>query len=281
MATCYRHPNRETGLSCSECGRPICTDCMTVAPVGIRCPEHSGSARGVRAPRAARAALSSSGAYVTRALIGLNVGVYLAELAGGSGFNANRGYLFEHGALVVSAVYGDGSPAGVAHGEWWRLITAAFLHYGPIHLGLNMLALYWFGTVAEGAIGHLRFLALYLAAGLAGSAGALLLSPNAITVGASGAIFGVLGAMLILEWLATGRLTGNAMTLIVINLAFTFAVPNISAGGHIGGLVAGILGTYAFAKFRHYRSPLPGIAVTALIAAASVAIAYLKVRGRI
>jgi len=268
MATCYRHPGRETGLSCSECGRPICTECMTVAPVGIRCPEHSGVSRGVRR---ARTTLSYSGSYVTRALIGLNAGVYLAELANGSGINGNRGYFFEHGAL-----YGP----LVAQGDWWRLITAAFLHYGPIHLGMNMLALYWFGSVVEGAIGHLRFLALYLAAGLAGSAGALLLSPNAVTVGASGAIFGVLGAMLILEWLTTGRLTGNAMTLIVINLAFTFAVPNISAGGHIGGLVAGIAGTYAFATLRRYRSQLPGIAVTLLIAAASVAIAYWKVRGQ-
>jgi len=267
MATCYRHPGRETGLSCSECGRPICTDCMTVAPVGIRCPEHSGTARGVRRPRAV---IPYTGSYVTRALIALNVGVYLAELANGSGINGNSGYFFEHGALFGPLV---------AEGDWWRLLTSAFLHYGPIHLGLNMLALYWFGSVVEGAIGHLRFLALYLAAGLAGAAGALLFSPNAVTVGASGAIFGVLGAMLILEWLTTGRLTGNAMTLIIINLAFSFAVPNISVGGHLGGLAAGILGTYAFAKFRHYRSPLPGIAVTALIAAASVALAYWKVRG--
>jgi membrane associated rhomboid family serine protease len=241
---------------------------MTVAPVGIRCPEHSGAARGVRRPRAV---IRYTGSYVTRALIALNVGVYLAELASGSGINGNRGYFFEHGALFGPLV---------AEGDWWRLLTSAFLHYGPIHLGLNMLALYWFGSVVEGAIGHLRFLALYLAAGLAGSAGALLWSPNVPTVGASGAIFGVLGAMLILEWLTTGRLTGNAMTLIVINLAFSLAFRStISVGGHVGGLVAGILGTYAFAQFRRYRSPLPGIAVTLLIAAASVAVAYWKVRG--
>ena len=276
MATCYRHPDRETGLSCSECGRPICTDCMTVASVGIRCPEHSGTARNVRTPRVR---LPYGTSYVTRALVAINVGVYLAELASGSGINAARGYIFEHGALVASAAYGNGSAAGVAHGEWWRLITAAFLHYGPIHLGMNMLALYWFGTVVEGALGHLRFLVLYLVAGLAGSAGVMLLSPNQITVGASGAIFGVLGAMLILEWMSTGRLTGNAMTLIIINLAFTFAVPNISIGGHLGGLAAGILGTLALVRLRHYRSPIPGVAAVVLIGAASIAIAYWKVRG--
>ena len=105
----------------------------------------------------------------------------------GSGFWADRGYFFENGALAGPLV---------AHGDWWRLFTAAFLHYGPLHLGMNMLALFLIGSVVEQALGHLRFLALYLAAGLAGSAGALLLTPNAPTVGASGAIFGVLGALL-------------------------------------------------------------------------------------
>jgi membrane associated rhomboid family serine protease len=252
---------------------------MTVAPVGIRCPEHSGATRNVRVPRGLGSLSRASTAPATRILIAINVGVYLAELATGSGINANRGYIFEHGALVTSAIYSNGALAGVAHGEWWRLITAAFLHYGPIHLGLNMLALYWFGTVVEGALGSARFVAVYIASGLAGSAGALILSPNSITVGASGAIFGVLGSMLVLEYMATGRLTGNAMTLIVINLAFTFAVPNISAGGHIGGLIAGIAATYGFARFRRYRSPYPGIALTLLIAAASLAIAYWRVRG--
>jgi membrane associated rhomboid family serine protease len=267
MPTCYRHPNRETGLSCSECGRPICTECMTVAAVGIRCPDHSGQARNVRTPRAVS---SYAGAYVTRALIAINVAVYLAELADGAGINADRGYIFQNGAL-----YGP----FVAHGDWWRLFTAMFLHYGPIHLGLNMLALYWFGIVVEGAIGHARFLVLYLVSGLAGSAGALLLTPNSPTVGASGAIFGVLGALLILEWLATGSFAGQALSMIVVNLAFTFAVPNISRGGHLGGLVAGVIGMFAFARLRSYRPQYLGIAAVLLIGVASVAIAYWKVRG--
>jgi membrane associated rhomboid family serine protease len=268
MATCYRHPNRETGLSCSECGRPICTDCMTVAAVGIRCPDHSGRTRNVRAPRVS---IPYAGAYVTRALVALNVGVYLAELANGSGINADRGYFFENGAL-----YGP----FVAHGDWWRLFTAMFLHYGPIHLGLNMLALYWFGTVVEGAIGHVRFLVLYLVAGLAGSAGALLLTPNTPTVGASGAIFGILGALLILEWMATGSFAGPAMTMIVVNLAFTFlASSSISVGGHLGGLAAGIVGMLALARLRAYRSQYLGVAAVVLIGVLSVAIAYWKVRG--
>jgi membrane associated rhomboid family serine protease len=268
MATCYRHPNRETGLSCSECGRPICTDCMTVAPVGIRCPEHSGRTRTVRAPRAT---VSVTGAFVTRALVIVNVAGYLAELANGAGLYGDRGYFFVNGALAGPLV---------AHGDWWRLFTAMFLHYGPLHLGLNMLALYWFGSVVEGAIGHLRFLVLYLAAGLAGSAGALLVTPNTFTVGASGAIFGILGALLILEWLATGSFAGPAMTMIVVNLAFTFyARSSISVGGHLGGLVAGIVGMLALSKLRAYRQQYLGIAAVVLIAVASVAVAYWKVRG--
>ena len=270
MATCYRHPNRETGLSCSECGRPICTDCMTVAPVGIRCPEHSGRTRNVRTPRAVT---QLTGAYVTRAL---------AELANGSGLNGARGFFFDNGALVghTTILYDGVLVHGVAGGDWWRLFTAMFLHYGPLHLGLNMLALYWFGTAVEGAIGHLRFLAIYLAAGLAGSAGALILTPNTPTVGASGAIFGILGALLILEWMATGSFAGPAMTMIVVNLAFTFyARSSISVGGHLGGLVAGIVGMLALARLRAYRPQYLGLVAVVLIGAASVAIAYWKVRG--
>ena len=269
MATCYRHPNRETGLSCSECGRPICTDCMTVAAVGIRCPDHSGRTRTVRTPRAVTRV---QGAYVTRALVAINVAVYLIELTNHPGGIYGTGsYFFQKGAL-----YGP----LVAHGDWWRLFTAMFLHYGPLHLGLNMLALYWFGTVVEGAIGHLRFLVLYLVSGLAGSAGALLLTPDKPTVGASGAIFGILGALLILEWMATGSFAGPAMTMIIVNLAFTFyASSSISVGGHLGGLAAGIVGMFALARLRAYGSQYLGIAAVILLGAASVAIAYWKVRG--
>jgi membrane associated rhomboid family serine protease len=284
---CYRHPDRETGLSCSECGRPICVDCMTAAPVGIRCPDHSGQPRGAaRATRTVRrAAGTGATAIVTRTLIAVNVGIYLLQLGEGAGVNANSGWIFEKFALVgPRAILNGHLVDGVAHGEWWRLLTAAFLHYGPIHLGLNMLALWWFGEVVERALGRGRFLLLYLVSGLAGSAGALIANPDAVTVGASGAIFGMLGALLILEWQATGSFTGQAMTLIVINLAFSFAVSNISYGGHIGGLIGGILGTLALARFgrghaAYGRIGLLGPASLVAIGLASVAIAYWKVRG--
>jgi membrane associated rhomboid family serine protease len=289
---CYRHPDRETGLSCSDCGRPICVDCMTVAPVGIRCPEHAGKrsgpprpVRSVQRTAARRGFVITAGdAIVTKILVAVNVLVYLAELAGGSGVNGNSGWIYEHGALVSSGVYANGHLAGVAHDEWWRLITAAFLHYGPIHLGLNMLALWWLGSPVELALGRLRYLCLYLAAGLAGSAGALIATPNSITVGASGAIFGLLGAGLILEYRATGRLAGNYLTLIIINIAFTLAVPGISIGGHVGGLIAGIVGLLVLTGLNNVRldfrtRELAGAVGLVAIGAISVAIAYLKVHG--
>jgi membrane associated rhomboid family serine protease len=297
--TCYRHPDRVTGLSCSECGRPICTECMTMAPVGIRCPEHSGRPQGVQrvTQGVRRASYEGVGAKVTRALIGLNVAVYVAELAQGSGVNATRGSIYQDGALIANGLkVGDtlvGVPAhlpfpgliGVAHGEWWRLITAAFLHYGPFHLLLNMLALWWFGSALERRIGSGRFIALYLVSGVAGSAGALLLDPTTPTVGASGAIFGILGAGLIMEQFQRDYVFGgSALGIIVLNLVFTFSIANISIGGHIGGLVGGALATLGLSRFgrahiAYGRAGALGAVTFLAVGIASVAIAYWKVKG--
>ena len=176
---------------------------------------------------------------VTMFLIGLNVLVYLAELALGGTASGTGNWIYDHGVLIANAAYGNGAPAGVANGEWWRLITAAFLHYGPVHLGLNMLSLYFVGSVLEQVIGRWRYLLLYFVSGLAGSAGALVVTPNAPTAGASGAIFGVLGGLLILERRGHIGTGGQVLGLIVLNLVFTFAIPGISIGGHIGGLAGG------------------------------------------
>ena len=134
MATpmyCYRHPNRETYVSCSECGRPICAECMTPAPVGQRCPDHSGKPQGVRrlTTGAKRTAFEGTGALVTKTLIGLNILVYVITAAQGAGLNTPGGSLFNKWLL-----YGP----DVANGDWWRLITAAFLHASLIHIGFNM-----------------------------------------------------------------------------------------------------------------------------------------------
>jgi membrane associated rhomboid family serine protease len=263
---------------------------MTPAPVGLRCPEHSGKPQGVQkvTRNVSRIAAGRANA-VTMGLILLNVLVYAVELAGGGALNGTNNWLFNHGALFVSATYTQGgAPVGVAHGEWWRLLTAAFLHYGPLHLLLNMYSLYWVGTLLEQVIGSWRFLLLYLAAGIAGSAGALLLTPNAITVGASGAIFGVLGALYVLERQGRIHSGGQIMGLIVLNLVITFAFSGfaigshvtgltISLGGHLGGLIGGFVLMMLMMRFR--RNALYCVLSALGVIAVSVAIAYFKTRG--
>ena len=285
--TCYRHPDRETGVSCSECGRGICPDCMVFAPVGIRCPDHSGQPQGAArvTHSVRRAGFEGTGALVTKALIAVNVAVYLVNLAQGASLGRNAGSLFIDGALIGRAQLLDGSFIGVAEGEWWRLITSTFLHGSLIHLGLNMLMLWWIGAPMEEAIGRLRFLTLYLVSGLSGSAGALLLTdPNQVTVGASGAIFGILGAALVFERQRNYVLGGSALSIIVLNLVLTFAVPNISIGGHLGGLAGGALGGLALSRFgrahaAYGRPGIVGVAGLAAIAVVSVAVSYWKARG--
>ncbi len=277
---CYRHPERETYVSCSECGRGICPDCMTFGPVGIRCPDHAstgGSAPAARrAARRATGSFSLSGPFVTFTLIGINVGVYLLQLLMGAGINANTGWIYEHGVLISSALDSSGQVVGVAEGEWWRLVTAAFLHYGPLHLGMNMLVLWILGPALEEYLGHGRFALLYLVSGLAGSAGALLWSPNVATVGASGAIWGIMGAALILEWRKIYVFGGQAMGLVVFNLVITFILPGISIGGHVGGLVGGAAAALAFLYLR--RQPALATLSVAAVGVVSVALALSQVR---
>ena len=276
---CYRHPERETYVSCSECGRGICPDCMTFGPVGIRCPDHASTAGTApaarRATRRATTSLSRRGPFVTQGLIAANVGIYLLQLLMGAGLTANGGWIYEHGVLVSTAVGSDGQLIGVAQGEWWRLVSAAFLHYGPLHLGMNMLVLWIIGPPLEEYFGHGRYALVYLVSGLAGSAGALLWSPNALTVGASGAIWGIMGAALVLEARRTYVFGGQAMGLVVLNLAFTFLIPGISIGGHIGGLIGGALCALAFSSFR--RSPALATVSIAAVGVLSVAVAVAQV----
>ena len=282
---CYRHPDRETGVSCSECGRGICPDCMVFAPVGIRCPDHSGQPQGAqRVARQVRGAgVAGTGALVTKALIAANVLVFLFNLAQGASLTENAGELFFDWALIGQGILSTGEAIGVAEGDWWRLITSAFLHGSIIHLGFNMLMLYWIGAPIEEAIGRARFLILYLVSGLAGAAGALLLTdPQDITVGASGAIFGMLGAALVFERQRMYVLGGSALSIIVLNLVLTFAVPNISIGGHVGGLIGGALGGLALSRFGrahvvYGRPGVIGFAALVAVGVASVLLAYWRV----
>jgi membrane associated rhomboid family serine protease len=276
---CYRHPGRATLVSCSDCGRPICEECMTFAPVGIKCPDHAGvgaprraAQRVVMQPtRQARRTLAGLDAPATLALVALNVLVYLITVYQGGGVSAPGGELFDKGALVGAQIY--------AQGDWYRIVTAMFLHASLLHLVFNMVALYWLGTVVEQAVGTWRYLLIYFVSGIAGSAGALVFSsPFAVTVGASGAIFGIMGALLVLEYRVTGSLAGPALGLIVLNLLLTFAIPNISKGGHVGGLIGGILATVALLHFQYARPRSLGPVLVVLIMVVSIVVAYVRVQ---
>ena len=233
--TCYRHPDRETRVSCSSCGRPICPDCMTPTPVGMRCPECMQQR--TKVVQGVGSGGGRFGAFpATVVLIAINVVAYLIEIASGGGGINNPGF----------SVVNDFALRGVsvASGEWYRLVTGGFLHadFFP-HLAFNMLLLFFLGRLLEPALGTPRFLALYFASLLAGAFGALLLTdPLVLTLGASGAVFGLVGAAFVI---AQGRgmsgLAGELGFLIVINLFFTFGASNISIGGHLGGLVGGAI----------------------------------------
>ncbi len=232
MQTCYRHPDRETAVSCSNCGRPICADCMRQTPVGIRCPECAGQRTRATAP----AFMMGNEPRVTYAIIAANVVLFMLtnQLGSGGGF-AGGGSINSLGDRL--ALWG---PA-VQHGDWYRLVTSGFIHYGLFHIGFNMYALYIIGGALERYVGSVRFALIYFLSLLAGSFGALVATPHAQSAGASGAIFGLMGALLVLERQRGIALLGGSIGgLLVINLIFTFAVPGISIGGHIGGLLGGI-----------------------------------------
>jgi membrane associated rhomboid family serine protease len=248
-----------------------------MTPVGPRCPDHAfAGAAGTPQQRVRmRMPRVTSAPFVTWSIIAANVLVYLISVGQGRGINNPGGEVYIKGLLYGPAV---------ADGDWWRLITAAFLHGSIIHLGFNMFVLWVIGAPVEMAIGRGRFIALYIVSGLCGSAGALLFSPNAVTVGASGAIFGILGAALVLEWQRSYVLGGQALGLIVVNLVLTFAIPNISIGGHLGGLAGGALSMFALSRFGrthaiYGRPGLVGVLGLMAVGLGAVLVAYLRVQG--
>ena len=252
VPVCYRHPSRETYVRCTRCDRPICPDCMTAASVGHQCPECVAAGR--RSRRPVRTAFGGSVAgrsgVATRTLIGLNVVVAIFSIAtGGLGSIAGGGLggllgrstpLTNWGSVLGLATY-DGALHGIAHGEYYRLITAMFLHFGLVHLLLNMYALWILGANLERALGPLRFTALYVLAGLGGNVAAYLFSaPNAPTAGASTAVFGIMAAIFVI--LRRLHLSvAPIVPVIVINVIFTLTIANISVPGHLGGLAVGAI----------------------------------------
>jgi len=268
MATCYRHPSRETGVSCSNCGRPICPDCMTPTPVGMRCPE---CARQRTKVKTMRSISGSQGFAATQVLIAINVLIFLAEGTSVYTFASGAGpssWPLNHGFLAAPFV-------GPLH-QYYRLLTSGFLHLDFLHIGSNMLVLYFVGRMLEPAIGRVRFVAIYFVSLFAGSLGALLLSPDSATVGASGAIFGLMGAAFV-ELRARGINPWEAGIggLIVINIVFSLSISGISIGGHIGGLIGGALTAMIWQLADRQRRPLLVGLAGCLALAAGVIIASI------
>lgn len=236
---CYRHPSRETNVSCSNCGRPICPDCMTPSPVGMRCPDCAGDRQKIYT----RADITPGPvaalwreAPVTTALIAINIVVFLLQIATGYPLGlmtSGGGWVTEHGLFL--------SPL-IAQGEYWRIVTPGFLHLGLLHLGLNMYLLYVLGRMLEPELGAPQMLSVYFASLIAGSLGAMILEPATPSAGASGAIFGLMGMALVA---ARSRRLQDAFQqigiLVLLNLVITFGYSGIAKGAHLGGLIGGLL----------------------------------------
>ncbi len=276
VRTCYRHPDRVAGIVCQRCDRPICPECMHQASVGFHCPECTKQ----RAQKVYRGAAAwATKPIATQVLIALNVVVFV-----GITLTRNTVGWTTGGQLLSRSGFGgltaDGSLVGfLVPDEPWRLITSGFLHDGIFHLGLNMWALWILGRMLEPILGRGRFVALYLTSLLGGSLGVVLVSGRSVTVGASGAIFGMLAALIVV---ARERnidlMRSRLLPILGLNLLITLTIPGISIGGHLGGLVAGGVAGLVFIeggkRLGSQASTLTTVAVSALGVGLAV-VAYL------
>ncbi|BBZ78407.1 rhomboid family intramembrane serine protease [Mycolicibacterium anyangense] len=257
--TCYRHPDRPTYVRCARCQRPICPECMRSAAVGHQCVDCvAAGAQNVRPVRTTFGGVQRTGApVVTYALIAVNVVLFVLDMTSRA--------LRQHLVLWAPAV---------AAGEYYRLITSAFVHFGIAHILFNMWALYVLGPPLEQHLGRLRFGALYGLSALGGSVLVYLVAPiGAATAGASGAVFGLFGATFVvarrlnldIRWL---------VILIVANLVITFTVPGISWQGHLGGLITGavVAAAYVYAPKDNRALVQAAVTVTMLVVLAGLTV---------
>ncbi len=292
VPTCYRHPDRETYVRCQRCEKPICPDCMRDAAVGFQCPDCiKEGAKSTRQGQAAYGGKRSADPRVTSiVLIALNGLVWVAILVTGW----TKSTLVDRLALLPTGTCGsEGEPGsfypsfdterlcggiqdgqwfpGVSEGAYWQLVTSMFAHVEIWHIGFNMMVLWFLGPQIESVLGRARFLALYLVSGLAGSVCVYWFSgEDTSTLGASGAIFGLLGALLVIAY----KVRGNVQTIVswlAINAVFTFFFPGISWQGHLGGFVGGLLVTGLLVYAPKERRQLLQLAGTAVLVVALVA----------
>lgn len=273
---CYRHPERETYISCQRCERPICPDCMRQAAVGFQCPDcvkaAAASAPTVRTPFGGKATATSAAATV--GLIALNVAVFfIAHATGGMAgdFTKSTGLLPDATGFAPRL-----GLEGVAQGAYWELITSTFLHLQVLHIVMNMIGLWIFGSFLESALGRWRYVALYLLTGLFGSVAVYCLAPpGSFSLGASGSIFGLFGAALVVL-LRQRRDVTQLLILLGLNLFISFTVPAVSWQAHVGGLLAGLALGAGFAYAPRRSRTAAQVAVLGALVAACAALVVLR-----
>lgn len=285
-ATCYRHGDRETGRRCTRCGKPACRDCLVQASVGSHCVDCAKAARPDARTRA-RFWSARQPAMVTMAFIAINAVIFLyltvrdPTTLSGQLTQGHADLALSEFALGDGARYrlSDGSVYLAEGGEWYRLLTSGFIHYGIIHIGFNMYLLYMLGQMLEPSLGRVRFALVYLAALLGGSAGSVWLDGGGLAGGASGAVFGLMGLAFVGYYLqGANPLQTSIGTLLMLNLVITFVFPNISIGGHLGGAAAGAVCALVVMAPRHRAYPRwATFATPVVIGIASLAIAVAAV----
>lgn len=268
---CVRHPDRPTSLACTRCGRPACPDCLRPAPVGAHCVDCvAGAARAVRTPRTAGGGplRATARPVVTTTLVVVNVVVFLLTAV-------SAGSAWEN----VASPWVDATwlvPADVAAGQWWRLVTAGFLHIGPVHVAANMFALWVLGRDLELVLGRLRYTLLYGVSLLGGSVAVVLFGdPGRPVAGASGAVFGLMGALLVvLRRLQLSQ--GPVLLTIGINVVLSFTLPGLSLLGHLGGLVTGVLVAVALVHGPARSRPAAGLLTVGGIVAVLIVLVVVR-----
>lgn len=263
--TCYRHPDRETGVRCIRCDRPICPECMTPASVGFQCPECVREGRkSVRQARTIAGARVTADSPVTRLLLGVNVGVFLL-LFFSAGGNLVRRFAMQPAAIALDH-------------EYYRLLTAAFLHQEIWHIGFNMYALLLLGDQVERVLGRWRYVALYFAAALGGSTASYFFGqPNVSSIGASGAIFGLFGALFVIQRRLGGD-TSQIMVILLLNLFLGFAIPGIDWRAHVGGLVTGAVITAGYVFLGRGAAQRAALHAGVVVVALAVLVVLVSIR---
>lgn len=267
---CVRHPDRPTGLRCTRCDRPACPECLREASVGYQCVDCVAEGRrGMRRGVTVAGAPPGGSPLVVPALVAVNLAMFVWTVLEAGSIGGNYAApIFRELAL---------RPSLVADGEWWRILTAGFLHVGPLHLAFNMLALWIIGRDVEAVLGRGRFLAVYLVSLLGGSAAVMLLQPpDASVAGASGAVFGLMGALAVV--LRRMRVpAGQVVGLIAVNIVISVVLPNISLVAHLGGLAVGAAATAALVYAP--RSNRNGVQAAALAGLALALLVVVAVAG--